>query len=42
MIGLITMWQNNNYGTVLQGFAMQRIIRQLGFESQIIKYEYLP
>lgn len=39
-ICLVT-WYNlgHNYGTMLQAFAMQNIIRKLGYNSEIIKYE---
>lgn len=39
-IGLITIYGVPNYGSVLQAFATQKIIEQLGHECVIIKYDY--
>ena len=39
-IGIITMHRVLNYGSALQAFATQWILESLGFESEIIDYEY--
>ncbi len=38
MIALITFLHFNNYGTMLQAYALQRKIEELGFESEYIDY----
>lgn len=38
MIGLMTPFRVNNYGTKLQAYAVQESIRSLGVETQIIDY----
>ena len=37
-IGIITFHSAYNYGSVLQAFATQEIVRALGYEAQIINY----
>ena len=37
-IGLMTFHAAHNYGSVLQAFATQQIIKKLGYESEIINY----
>lgn len=37
-IGIATFFRNNNYGAVLQAYALQNIIELMGFESEIINY----
>ena len=39
-IGLITIYQVPNYGSVLQTFASQKVIEQMGHECVIIRYNY--
>ncbi len=39
-IGLITIYQVPNYGSVLQAFATQCVLEQLGCECSIINYRY--
>lgn len=39
-IGLMTIYQVPNYGSVLQAFATQYILEQLGVSCDIIKYRY--
>lgn len=39
-IGIITMHRINNYGSVLQAFALQYIIEKMGFDVQLIDYNY--
>lgn len=39
-IGIITMHRINNYGSVLQAFALQYIVKKMGFDVQIIDYDY--
>ena len=46
-IGIITSYKNYNYGSVLQAFALQNVIRELSYDAVIInyhkkaKYDYL-
>lgn len=38
-IGITTFWEsNNNYGQILQCFALQNILAKLGYESELIRY----
>ena len=37
-IGIITLFGYNNYGNRLQMFAVQSIYKELGFNSEVIKY----
>lgn len=39
-IGITTIYSVPNYGSVLQAFATQEIIKKLGYECQIINYKY--
>ena len=39
-IGLITIYQVPNYGSVLQTFASQKVLEQMGHECVIIRYNY--
>ncbi len=39
-IGIVTFHLYNNYGCLLQAFAMQRIILSLGYEVKILHYDY--
>ena len=39
-VGLITIYSVPNYGSVLQAYATQRVIEQMGYECVIIKYDY--
>lgn len=39
-IGLITIFQVPNYGSVLQAFATQKILEKCGAECKIINYKY--
>lgn len=39
-VGVMTFWESkNNYGQILQLFAMQQVIKKLGFEVFAIRYE---
>jgi len=38
-VGIMTFHESQNYGTVLQAFALQEIIKSLGFEPEIINYQ---
>lgn len=40
MIGLLTPFHVANYGTKLQAYAVQECIRSLGYDAQIIDFEY--
>jgi hypothetical protein len=37
-VGILTFHRSNNYGAVLQTYALQTVLEQLGFKSQIIDY----
>ncbi len=37
-VGIITFHRVNNYGAVLQAYALQKTIRRLGFDCEIIDY----
>jgi hypothetical protein len=37
-IGIVTFHYNNNFGAVLQCYALQRFVRELGHEVEIINY----
>lgn len=39
-VGLITIYSVPNYGSVLQAYATQRIIEELGHECIMIRYDY--
>lgn len=39
-IGLITIWHVPNFGSVLQTYATQEIIKKLGFECFLLNYKY--
>ncbi len=38
--GIITMHRVMNYGSVLQAFALQQIVKKLGYDVQLIDYMY--
>ena len=37
-IGLLSVY-NHNYGSILQAYALQKKIEQLGYQSEIIRYK---
>ncbi|OUQ27966.1 hypothetical protein B5E77_03885 [Lachnoclostridium sp. An131] len=37
-IGILTFYDSDNYGTCLQAFALSNIIRNLGYESNILNF----
>lgn len=39
-IGIITMHKVRNFGSVLQAYALQQVIKRLGFDNEIIDYRY--
>lgn len=39
-VGIITTFRQSNFGSVLQAYALQRIINNLDFNSQVIDYKY--
>ena len=41
-IGFITMHRVLNYGSVLQAYALQQKIKELGVDNEIIDYQYHP
>ena len=40
-VGVSTIW-SDNYGTVLQGFALQQVVKALGYETEIIRHYRNP
>ena len=38
-VGVITFLHNDNYGSSLQAYALQRVIRELGHECHHLDYE---
>lgn len=40
-IGIVTIW-SNNYGSVLQAYALQTIIERLGYQAEIIQHYREP
>lgn len=36
-VGIVTIW-SNNYGSVLQAYALQKIIERLGYQAEIIQH----
>ena len=40
-IGIITMHKVLNCGSALQAYALQRKLREMGYDSEIIDYKYL-
>lgn len=41
-VGFITMHRVNNCGSVLQAYALQKMVSQLGYDVEIIDYHYVP
>ena len=41
-IGIITMHKVLNYGSALQTYALQKKLEELGYDSEIIDYEFPP
>lgn len=39
-VGIITTFRQPNFGSVLQAYALQRVINKAGYESKIIDYYY--
>jgi len=39
-IGIITIHKINNYGSVLQAYALQRVCERLGYRVEIIDYDF--
>lgn len=39
-VGLVTLYHVPNFGSVLQAYATQEVIRKLGYECMVIKYKY--
>lgn len=37
-IAIVTMWANPNYGSTLQAYALQKVIRKWGYESEFINF----
>ena len=38
-VGILTFLHNDNYGSALQAYALQRVIRELGHECEHLDYE---
>lgn len=41
-VGIFTFHYADNYGAVLQAYALQAILREMGHDSSIINYRYSP
>ena len=41
-IGIITWFAGSNLGTCLQAIALQRYLRNAGYEVEVINYEVAP
>ena len=39
-VGIITTFRQPNYGSVLQAFALQYVIKKMGYEVKVIDYKY--
>lgn len=39
-IGIITIHKINNYGSVLQAYALQKVCEDLGYKAEIIDYDF--
>lgn len=39
-VGIITIHKINNYGSVLQAYALQRVCEELGYSVEIINYDF--
>ena len=39
-VGIITLYGNSNYGNKLQNYALQEVIKKLGFEVETIAYKF--
>lgn len=39
-IGIITIHKINNYGSVLQAYALQQVCKDLGYDTEIIDYNF--
>ncbi len=39
-VGIITIHKINNYGSVLQAYALQKVCMELGFKVEIIDYQF--
>lgn len=39
-IGIITIHKINNYGSVLQAYALQNVCEKLGYKTEIIDYNF--
>lgn len=39
-IGIITIHKINNYGSVLQAYALQKVCEEMGFKAEIIDYKF--
>ena len=39
-IGIITIHKINNYGSVLQAYALQKVCEDFGYEVEIIDYDF--
>ena len=39
-VGIITVHRLPNWGSVMQGYALQQVIKQLGYKSECIDYKY--
>ena len=40
-IGIITIYDEDNYGNRLQNYAVQETLKKMGFDVETIKYNYV-
>ncbi|ONI41750.1 hypothetical protein AN396_03195 [Candidatus Epulonipiscium fishelsonii] len=41
-VGIITLFNNNfNHGALLQAYALQKTVEKLGFECEVIRFDYM-
>ena len=38
--GIITIHKINNYGSVLQAYALQKVCEEMGYKAEIIDYNF--
>ena len=39
-VGILTTFRQPNWGSVLQAYALQQVINDLGYDSELIDYRY--
>ena len=41
-IGILTFQGVNNYGAVLQAYALQKVLQDAGYDNEIVNYQARP